>query len=196
MTYAISAIVLAAGTAKRMARPKQLLPLGNSTVLERAVDSILDSRIDEVIVVVGYLASEMANLLANRPVKIVVNPDYHRGMSTSIVSGLSLVSESSKAVMIALADQPYIDSLIVNQLIEAHTTSNKGITLPVYKGKRGHPVIFDIKYKDELRALEGDVGGRQIINKHLEDVLEVAVNNDSVLVDIDTTNMYRRLKNR
>lgn len=179
-----------------MARPKQLLPLGNSTVLERAVDSILDSRIDEVIVVAGYLASEMANLLANRPVKIVVNPDYHRGMSTSIVSGLSLVSESSKAVMIALADQPYIDSLIVNQLIEAHTTSNKGITLPVYKGKRGHPVIFDIKYKDELRALEGDVGGRQIINKHLEDVLEVAVNNDSVLVDIDTTNMYRRLKNR
>lgn len=196
MTYAISAIVLAAGTAKRMARPKQLLPLENSTVLERAVDSILDSRIDEVIVVVGYLASEMANLLANRPVKIVVNPDYHRGMSTSIVSGLSLVSESSKAVMIALADQPYIDSLIVNQLIEAHTTSNKGITLPVYKGKRGHPVIFDIKYKDELRALEGDAGGRQIINKHLEDVLEVAVNNDSVLVDIDTTNMYRRLKNR
>lgn len=196
MTYAISSIVLAAGAAKRMARPKQLLPLENSTVLERAVDSILDSRIDEVIVVVGYLASEMANLLANRPVKIVVNPDYHRGMSTSIVSGLSLVSESSKAVMIALADQPYIDSLIVNQLIEAHTTSNKGITLPVYKGKRGHPVIFDIKYKDELRALEGDAGGRQIINKHLEDVLEVAVNNDSVLVDIDTTNMYRRLKNR
>jgi len=196
LTCAISAIVLAAGAAKRMARPKQLLPLDNSTVLERAVDSILDSRIDEVIVVVGYLANEMADLLANKPVKIVENPNYHRGMSTSIVSGLSLVSESSKAVMIALADQPYIDSLIVNKLIEAHATSNKGITLPVYKYRLGHHVIFDIKYKDELRALKGDVGGRQIINKHLEDVLEVAVNNDSILVDIDTTNMYCRLKNR
>ncbi len=173
-----------------MARPKQLLPLGNSTVLERAVDSILDSRIDEVIVVVGYLASEMANLLANRPVKIVVNPDYHRGMSTSIVSGLSLVSESSKAIMIALADQPYIDSLIVNQLIEAHTTSNKGITLPVYKGRRGHPVIFAVGYKGELLNLKGDVGGREIINRHPDDVLEVAVNCEGILLDIDTMENY------
>jgi len=191
----VSAILLAAGESKRMGKPKLLMPFGKSTILEQTVDNLLNSTVSEVIVVLGYKAEEVMPKLAAKPLKIAINPNYHQGMSTSIVAGLNLIDDKAEAVMLALADQPLVDSKIINRLIQQFYAHNKGIVIPAYQGRRGHPIIFAIKYKAELLGLKGDVGGRQIIEKHPEDILEVAVDSPGINIDIDTISDYHSHSN-
>jgi len=187
----LSAILLAAGESKRMGEPKQLMPLGKSTLLEQTIDNLLNSAVDETIVVLGHRAEEITEVIADKPVKIMVNPNYRQGMSTSIIAGLILVDPRSQAVMLALGDQPSVDSQTINQLIDEFHNHDKGIAVPTHQGRRGHPIIFAIKYKEKLLELEGDIGGREIIKQHPEDVLEVAVGAASVISDIDTEADYQ-----
>jgi molybdenum cofactor cytidylyltransferase len=187
----LSAILLAAGESKRMGEPKQLMPLGKHTLLEQAIDNLLNSPVDETIVVVGHKAEEITRAIATKPVKIMFNPNYQQGMSTSIVAGLILVDPASQAVMLALGDQPLVESRTINQLIDAFNSHGKGIAVPTHRGKRGHPIIFNIKYKAELLELEGDIGGREIIKNHPDDVLEVAVDSTGVITDINTQEDYQ-----
>jgi len=187
----LSAILLAAGESKRMGALKQLMPLGKSTLLEQAIDNLLNSSVDETIVVVGHKAEEITRAIASRPVKIVLNPDYQHGMSTSIIAGLKQVDPKSQAVMLSLGDQPLVESGTINQLIDAFKSHDKGIAVPTHRGRRGNPVIFAIKYKAELLKLKGDIGGREIIKNHPDDVLEVPVDSESVISDIDTRDDYQ-----
>ena len=182
----VSAILLAAGEARRMGRLKQLMPFGSSTMVEQTVDNLLASGAGEVIVVLGHRAEEVKGRIANRPVKIMLNPLYSQGMGTSIAAGLKLVDSRAGAVMLALADQPFVDSQTIDRLIEEFQTHDKGIAIPVYRGRRGHPIIFSIKYKAQLSGLISDIGGREIIKEHPEDVLEIAVDCEGVILDIDT----------
>ncbi|MFC1909414.1 NTP transferase domain-containing protein [Chloroflexota bacterium] len=192
----ISVILLAAGESKRMGQPKLLLPLGKTTILEQTVDNYLNSEASEVIVVAGSGVEEITRLLSCRPVKVVVNPAYRQGMSTSIITGLNSIDDSARAVMLALADQPLIDSRIIDHLIQEFNNHNKGISIPTHHGRRGHPVIFSIRYQEELLRLKGDMGGRQIIRTHSDDVLEVAIDSESITVDIDNISDYQSLLNK
>ncbi len=182
----VSSILLAAGKSKRMGKPKQLMPWGQSTMVEQTIDNLLGSAVKEVIVVLGHRAEEVIKIIAAKPVKLAINPDYEQGMSTSIIAGLNLVDSQAQAVMLALGDQPLIDCQTINRLIEEFYNHDKGIAIPTYQGRRGHPVIFTMKYKEKLRELQGDIGGRQIIKDHPKDVLEVAVNCEGICVDFDT----------
>ena len=186
----ISAILLAAGESNRMGQPKQLMPFGQSTIVEGTIDNLLNSAVSETIVVLGYRDEEIRKTIAGKPVKIAINPDYQQGMSASIIAGLKQIDKRTQAVLIALGDQPFVDSQTINSLVEAFIANNRGIIIPVYKGRRGNPVIFTIRYKGELLNLKGDVGGREIIKRHPDDVLEVVVNCEGVLLDIDTAENY------
>lgn len=190
MAKLVSAIILAAGESRRMGKPKQLLPLGKATILECTIDNFLNSELNEIVVVVGYRAEQVSSSIAGKPVSIVVNTAYRDGMSTSIIAGLSLISNNAQGIMLALADQPFIDSQTINCLVESFGAHDKGIVLPTYQGKRGHPVILSIKYKEELLSLKGDIGGREIIHRYPDDVLEVPVNCEGICVDIDTVDTY------
>ena len=187
----ISAILLAAGQSKRMGELKQLMPFGQSTIVGQAVDNLLGSAVVEVIVVVGYKAEDVRKAIAAKPVRIVINPDYEQGMSTSIIAGLNMVHGGVQAVMLALGDQPLVSSETINVLINEFCNHDKGIAVPTYQGRRGHPIIFAVKYKEQLLKLRGDVGGRQIIKDNPDDVLEVAVESESVVADFDTTDDYQ-----
>ena len=191
----ISVIILAAGESKRMGKLKQLLPLGQNTILEQTIDNFLNSKINEVIVVVGYIAEEVIKLIAARQVKVALNPDYCLGMSTSLLAGLKVINNEAQGIMLALADQPFIASQTIDYLIEAFAHHEK-IIVPSHQGRRGHPVIFPRKYKKELASLKGDVGGREVLARYPEDVLEVAVDCDSIIEDIDTMDIYIRKTGR
>jgi molybdenum cofactor cytidylyltransferase len=186
----LSAILLAAGESRRMGRLKQLMPLGESTIIEQAIDNLSASAVDEVIVVVGHKAAEIKEAISTRSVKIALNPNYQQGMSTSIIAGLKLINPRAEAVMLALGDQPLVDSQTINHLIDEFHKGDKGIALPTYKGIRGHPVILAARYKTELLELKGDIGAREIIKHHPEDVLEVAVDSAGIISDIDTEEDY------
>lgn len=196
MPSLISVIILAAGESKRMGKPKQLMPLRRTTILEQTIDNFLNSEVNEVIVVLGHRAEEAKRIIAARPVKLAINSNYQQGMSTSIIAGLNMVDSRAQAVMLALGDQPFIDSQTINSSVEAFGAHNKGIAIPVYRGRRGHPVVFAIRYKGELLRLEGDIGGREIIDRHPDDVLEVAVNCEGICVDIDTADMSSLERNK
>ena len=178
-----------------MGKLKQLMPMGKSTILEQTIDNFLGSQADEVIVVAGHRSEDTIKVIGGRPVKITINPAYRQGMSTSIVAGLSVVDSRAQAVMLALGDQPFIDSQTINHLIAEFYNHKKGIAIPVFKRRRGHPVIFDIKYREQLLRLEGDIGAREIIARHPEDVLEVAVNCEGIYIDIDTVDSYDLRRN-
>jgi len=188
----ISAIVLAAGISKRMGKLKQLLAFGKSTILEETLKNLLNSKVDEVVVVLGFQSEKIAQKIITLPVKQIKNPHYLRGMSSSIRWGLTAINKKTDAILIALGDQPLILPDIFNKLIDEHCRNHAGITIPVYKGRRGHPLIFDIKFKEDFLELAGDIGGRDITSKYPDDILEVEIHSDSVIKDIDDRESYQK----
>ncbi len=179
-----------------MGTQKLCMSLGEHTILEQTVDNYLDSKVDEIIVVIGHEAQRVRQLIDRKPITIVYNHSYDKGMSTSIISGLQYVKKTTQSVMIALGDQPYIHSGIINLIIDTHKKSPKGITVPAYKGNRGHPAIFNMSYKEELLHLEGDTGGKQITDRHPDDVLEIDVEFEEIIADIDTIDTYNQTMNK
>ena len=191
----ISAIVIAAGESKRMGRTKQLLSWQGKVLLQHALDAILGSEVDEVILVLGCEAGRILEEVDTQKIKVVINPDYAQGMITSIQEGLKALQRRAEAFFIVLGDQPGISPQIYNQLIYEfrRVYPSKRILLPTYQGKRGHPALFSIDYREEGSALKGDVGFRQIILDHPSDLLLSEMDARAVLEDIDTPEDYENL---
>lgn len=197
----ISGILLAAGLSTRMGEPKQLLPFADSTIVETVVDNMLDAKFSEVIVVVGHCAEQIQEIISDCAVKTVFNPDYHKGMLTSVQAGvrslnLANVNESRNAFSLMLVDQPFITSTLIDKIIDAYTQVEKGIVLPSYDYRRGHPVIFNKKYADEILSLSLNSDGvRTLYKTYSEDIHYVEVGTDAVLRDIDYKEDYERALN-
>ena len=188
----ISGILLAAGLSTRMGEPKQLLPFGESTIVETVVDSMLGAKFDEVIVVVGHCASQIQEQLLERPVRVVFNPDYREGMLTSAQAGIRAL-DVSDAFGLMLVDQPFITSALIDRVIDAYVHTDKTIALPSYNYKRGHPVIFHRRYADDIFALGVESGGvRTLFKRYGDDIHYVTVDTDRVLRDIDYREDYER----
>jgi molybdenum cofactor cytidylyltransferase len=187
----VSAILLGAGESKRMGVDKLSLPWGRKTVLERCFEALLRSEANEVIVVLGYRNIKLKGLSRKPKVKTVVNPSFKRGMSTSIRRGLRAIHPGFQGILIALGDQPLLKARTINGLIHAFEKGKRGIIVPSFRGRRGHPVIFHRRYKKELLNLKGDVGGRSIVERHPEDVRLVPVKSMGVVKDVDTWQDYK-----
>jgi molybdenum cofactor cytidylyltransferase len=187
----ISAILLGAGKSKRMGVDKLSLPWGRKTVLEHCFEALVRSEANEVIVVLGIRNKKLKSLFRKRKVKTVVNPFFNSGMSTSIQRGLQALHPGCHGVLIALGDQPYLKTRTINGLIHAFEKGKRGIVVPSFRGRRGHPVIFHGRYKKELLDLKGDVGGRSIIERHPEDVRLVPVKSIGVVKDVNTWQDYK-----
>jgi molybdenum cofactor cytidylyltransferase len=191
----VSAVVLAAGESRRMGKPKQLLDWQGENLLAHVLGQLRASEVDDVILVLGHEAERIRESI--RPFKkmrIVSNPDYPQGMSTSILCGLQALPKNADAFLIVLADLPGITSNLVNHLIRAfhRNRPRKDIIVPTYRGTRGHPVLFAARYILESLEIEGDMGCRPILAKHPEQVFEIEVDQAAVLLDIDTPEDYRR----
>ncbi|MFB0566305.1 MAG: NTP transferase domain-containing protein [Candidatus Aminicenantaceae bacterium] len=186
----IWAIILAAGESKRMGKPKLLLPFGDKTIIETVVQIVIDSKVDETLVVLGSDWKEIEKKIRRFPLKISVNPDFQKGMLSSVKWGFKKIPEDTRAVLVTLGDQPSVSTNVINKVIETFNSTEKGIVLPVYDKNRGHPVLIDMKYRGEVEALSPDVGLRELVYSHSEDLLEVEVKTSSVLQDIDDKEDY------
>ncbi|MCY4401026.1 MAG: nucleotidyltransferase family protein [Candidatus Poribacteria bacterium] len=197
----ISGILLAAGLSTRMGEPKQLLPFADSTIVETVIDNMLDAKFNEVIVVVGHCAEQIQELIADRAVRTVFNPDYHKGMLSSIQAGIrSLkiadIKKPRNAFSLMLVDQPFITSTLIDKVIDVYAQTEKGIVLPSYNFRRGHPVIFNYKYADAILALGVNSDGvRSLYKTYHEDIHYVNVDTDAILRDIDYKEDYERALN-
>lgn len=194
-TPAVSAILLAAGKSERMGQNKLLLPFGGRTVIQNTLDNLLASRAGEVIVVLGSNAPEINASIGSRRALVVLNPNFAKGMSTSLNTGLGMASAQARFILVALGDQPLITPHIYNKLIEAALNTDKGIVVPTYKGERGNPIIVSTRYRGELLQQTGDIGGRELLKAYPDDVLEVPVESEGVAININTKEEYeKRLK--
>lgn len=189
----IAAIVVAAGLSKRMGQPKQLLPYGKHTVIERIGDVLLECSLAEIVVVTGHERQAVEDRLAAWPVRPVFNSRYRtQEMLSSIQCGLLALASEVQAVLIVLGDQPQLERDVVQMLIEAYQRGAGRLIIPSFQMRRGHPILIDRIYWPEILALDANETLRQVIDTHADEIHYAPVKTNSILSDIDTPEDYRR----
>lgn len=190
-TDRIAAIVLAAGSSRRMGgRNKLLVPRGGCPLVRHVVTTILKSQADPVVVVLGHEAEAVRTVLADLPVTFVFNPRHTEGMTTSIQAGVAAVSTDVLGYMICLSDQPLIEASEYDRLIDAfrqaYSSNRTCIVVPEFEGRRGNPVLFSACYRQDILAVTQRTGCRSLVSRHAAQVVRVTMSTDHVLQDIDT----------
>ncbi len=189
----VAGVVLAAGQATRFGATKQVLPWQETTLVAHSAQTALDAGLDPVVVVLGHEAEKVTEALAGLPVRLVHNPEFKMGQSTSIRKSLESLPLRTGAAVFFLADHPFADAGIVRTIVQAHRETLAPACVPVFEGQRGNPALFDKALFGELRALSGDTGGRGLLEKYRDRIVEVPAGRD-ILMDIDTTEDYERLR--
>jgi molybdenum cofactor cytidylyltransferase len=193
----VSAVILAAGTSSRMGKAKQLLPLGDSTVLAQTLARVHSAALHEIVLVLGASAEAIQPRLPSLPtLRIVLNPQYGQGIAGSLRTGLSALDPESAAALIILGDQPFIRPETLLRIVQEYHRSHPPIVIPTCQGKRGNPVLLDRSVFPEAHQLEGDVGFRALFARHLEEIVKVEVEDKGILLDLDDPADYERLKLR
>jgi molybdenum cofactor cytidylyltransferase len=190
------AIILAGGESKRMKTPKMLLPFRGKTIIEKVMENVTSSDVDNTMVVLGSAFKEVFALITSWPVTYCYNEDYKKGMLSSVKCGFRALPDNLQGVLVFQGDQPLIHPQIVNKVIDGWRKSGKGIVIPVTSGKRGHPLLVDKKYRYEIENLNDNEGLRSLAGKFKDDVLEVDVNSPEIFIDIDTQEDYVKAINQ
>ncbi len=187
----IGAVILAAGESRRMGEPKPLLKIGGNSIIERLVDSF--KMVDNVIVVLGHEPERLIPVLQKLGVSWTVNLDYREGMASSFREGVKKLKKFD-AIFLALCDQPFIDRNFLVKAIDAWKGGAKVVS-PVYKGKKGHPVLFDRSLFDEILTLQKNEFIRDVIHMHGEDhcVIEAG---EWAVTDLDTPESLRAIRKK
>jgi molybdenum cofactor cytidylyltransferase len=186
----IWAIVLAAGESRRMGSPKMILPYEGMTIIEKVLEHVLASDVEKVVTVLGSHKEEVLEVIGKLPVLHCYNSNYKNGMLSSVKCGFEYLPGDFTAALVFLGDQPMAETSVINKMINVYKESGKGILVPVFENKRGHPLMADKKYRDEIMHLDEPDGLRGLLRNHPDDLLEVNTENPSVLKDIDTEDEY------
>ena len=191
-------IILAGGSSTRFGRPKQLLKLKGKYLLEYVLNAAMESKLNHVVLVLGHDHQNILQALeartAHERLQVVVNHRYLEGQSRSLQAGLLKIRQAFPAVMFLLGDQPMLNSNTIDHMLDRFRYSDKDICVPVCKGKKGNPTIFNRVLYDQLMAIEGDIGARDIIRAHPERVLYVDLNDPVCFFDIDSPKDFETLQ--
>ena len=191
----IGAVVLAAGRSERMETQKLLLPLRGRPIITGIVDELLRSPLERIVVVVGRDAAQIQSALAGRAVAFAQNPDPAGDMLSSVRCGLRILPAGCEAVLVGLGDQPGIKQGLVAGLVSAFHETRRGIIVPTHAGRRGHPLLFDARFRDEILTRYDGAGLRGLLAAHPEEILEYTVPSAAQFDDVDTPEDYARLVN-
>jgi molybdenum cofactor cytidylyltransferase len=184
------AIILAAGESSRMGFPKMLLPFRGKTMIENVIANVTESRVDNIMVVLGAEKESIIRLIGEMSLEYCFNDSYKEGMLSSVKCGFRNLPSDLSAVLVFQGDQPLISPVAINVVIDAYLFSGKGIVIPVYKLRRGHPILIDRKYRDEIGKLSSVKGLRALAEKFHDDVFEINTDEPGILRDFDTYKDY------
>jgi molybdenum cofactor cytidylyltransferase len=188
-------LILAAGASRRMGSPKQLLAIDGRPLLEVVVGHACDSRLDEVLVVLGAAADEIREHVDLGRAHVLINPDHASGMASSLRAGLAALDESVGRVVVILGDQPAIGGGLIDRLLDLQERSGLPAAALSFNGLLHPPVVLERGLWGDLMSLEGDVGCRAVIRARPELVASLASGQDlKHPVDLDTPEDYRRLQ--
>ena len=191
----VSCMILAAGKSTRMGQQKLLLPFDGKSMIRSIVEKSLNSDSGQTLVVIGSHKEELTKELADCSVLLVENTKFEDGMLSSVQVGFAAIHSQSEAVIVLLGDQPMVSEEVINRLISVFQKTAKGLIIPTFNGKRGHPVLISSKYQQSIQLLNPEIGLRDLFLKNSQDILEIEVSCDDVLKDIDTPEDYLRESN-
>lgn len=191
----VAMIILGAGKSSRMKQVKMLLPFDGYTVIETVVHASLNSKAAHSIVVTGAYEKQISQQIKHLPVQISFNADYEQGMLSSVQCGVYSV-DGFEAFMILPGDQPLVKTSTIDCLIEAWRRSDKGLVVPTFNGKKGHPVLIHHKYKERINHLDANIGLRQLFHEHSDDILYYEIDSEEVLIDLDKPDDYQKALKR
>lgn len=188
----VSAILLAAGESRRMGAVNKLtLPIDGQPLLRHSVRTLLASRLQEVVVVLGHEADQAARLLKDLAVTRVYNERYAEGQMSSVHCGLEALADTCEGVMICLADQPLLTSADIDALIEAFGRREQGsILVPTHRGRRGNPIVLAYAHRDEILGGGRNLGCKRLIERNPELVTTLEMDTAHVVFDLDTPEDY------
>jgi len=190
------ALLLAAGGSTRLGQAKQLLPIQGEPLLRRTLRTLLLSGVEKVVTVLGAEASLCAAEIADLGGTITVHSLWRDGLASSLGAGMHALLElepSLDGVVIALCDQPFLSSSVIDGLIETHLLGGKGLVASRYEdGTLGSPAYYGSGYFAELQALEGDRGARSLFRRHAEDLAVLTFPLGGI--DVDTPEQYAAIR--
>jgi molybdenum cofactor cytidylyltransferase len=191
----VVAIVLAAGRSTRFVRNKLIEPIDGEAMVARVVGVAIASGADPIIVVTGFEATRVAAVLQGLNVKVVRNPAYDEGLSTSLQVGIRAVPPESDGALILLGDMPGVQARDIGMLLARFAVAGReAICLPVKDGRRGNPVLWGAAYFPEMMAISGDVGAKELLARHADKVCEVPAESNGIFADVDTPNDLDAMK--
>jgi len=180
----IVGLVCACGLSRRPVVKRPLTLDHIVQLIERVTRAYKAAALDQLILVLGYEAKRILQQIPLQGMKIIINAQYRMGTSSSLERGLRFLPEGCRAMVIGLGDMPLIESETIDYLIHAFSKTRKGITYPTYGKQVGLPIVFDIKYRDELARLRGDAGPIDLIERFRKDTKSVKVKTPAVVRDI------------
>ncbi len=192
----VAAIVLAAGRSTRWGADNKLLKeIGGKPMVRHAVEAALQSKAGPVIVVTGHEADAVRSALDGLDVRVVHNPDYREGLSTSLKAGIAAVPETANAAIVCLGDMPLVAPRHIDRLIAAfNPAEGRAICVPVLSGKRGNPVLWGADFFADMAALTGDIGAKHLMSRYGDVICEVEIGENAIFTDIDTPDAASALK--
>lgn len=188
----VGAVILAAGRSTRMGENKLVADLGGKPVIGHVVDAVLAAGLSDPVIVLGHDAPMVDAAIGDRAGHRVIASDYALGMSRSLAAGIGAVPEEWQAAILCLGDMPMIPSELLIQL--AARAAPDAIIFPIWRGRRGHPVLWGRAYFAELMDLAGDQGARSVADQYTDRVTMIDWADDSVLIDADTPEALDHLR--
>jgi len=187
----IIGVILAAGQAKRMGQPKQLLPLDGKPLIWQVAAAACRSELDQVLVVTGAYAAEVELAVTGLPLEVVHNQSWESGQSHSVVTAVLAAPAEAAAMLFLLADQPLVDEELINTLVRTYRRTGAAIVAPYWKNRRGNPVLFDLgAWCPALLQLTGDAGAKSILERNEASICRVQLSSGDAFQDVDTPAEY------
>jgi len=189
----VSAILLAAGRSERMGAPKPLLPLQGRPAVVRCLESLRDSGIAEIVLVVNPEGGDIVTAAKDIPARVAVNERPGSDMAASVRAGLAVVDRDATGVLICLCDHPLVRPETIEAMVSLHARRPDAIIIPAYRGRKGHPTLFP---RLILEGLGTHPTLRDIISHHRAKLSLLDVEDDGVILDMDTPEDYRKILER
>jgi len=190
----LAVTLISGGESRRMGSPKALLPYHGKTFIEHLIQVTRHPRVGTLRVVLGAQANEIGKTLGEHAANAIVNADWQKGQLSSIQAAIRSLPPGSSGLILCPVDHPIISATLIGELIEAFDASGKSIALPIYRRKRGHPVIFRSTLFDELLVASPDIGARQVVWAHAGDIAEVPTEEEGVLLNINDPETWKRVQ--
>lgn len=189
----LAAVILSGGASSRMGSPKALLPYHGRSFLEHLLEVTTHPKIGVRRVVLGAHAEPIAKAITLKPEEVVVNEEWKKGQLSSIQAGLRSLPGGTDGMMLCLVDQPLISAGLVDGLIEHFCETRAAVVLPVFEGRRGHPVIFSAALYKELEKAPLNVGARSVVWAHRAQLSEYRTAEEGCVVNLNDPDTFARI---